>query len=682
MPRLIIILLTFLLATLNAVAGPLRLPAFFGDGMVLQRQRPIPVWGWAEPRSMVEVTLNGRKARAQTGTDGTWRVELPKQKAGGPYTMTITAGRESRDIRNVLVGDVYLCSGQSNMELPIRRCMDAVADCVKDYENPNVRYLKIPHQFNFVEPQQDMRTNGWVCIDRQNTAEMGALCYFLGRELQEATGVPIGIINSSVGGTKVDAWMRSGVLATVPGYADVLRHDKFHQKDWVARTQRAEGQAMHTWEMERQQRDTFTLAAIRNRARQAGQSASASQAAQQPTPSPATGNAPIVTAECTLKKMDVFRDRWQGGNGSYWLCQSVTLTAAQAAMGDAILRLGAMKDADSVWVNGHFVGTTSYEYPPRNYAVADGILHEGDNDIVVHLLSQNGWPNFTQGKQYQLEFKGKTGEADPSCTIVLSKDWLIGQGAKMPPRPTSTYFVDTPTGLYNAMIAPLQDFPFSGIVWYQGESDCGHPQDYAQKLALMTEDWRRQQQHATPLLVVQLAGFQAHYDKPVESGQAALRNQQRIAAQTIPHAALCTAIDIGEWNDIHPQRKHELGRRAALQMRRLVYGYKSVSEGPSVERAALTKDGAIELYFSKKTGKLKPLADNAAASSFAIQDTDGRWHWAEATVTGPYRISLKPLAGIHLSVNPRIRYAWDDFPHCSLYNEDGLPASSFEIECK
>lgn len=611
------------------------IPQFFDNHMVLQRGRCIPIWGNATPGSRVKVTLCGKTRSCKADADGKWRIELPKLDAGGPYDLTITDGKMTAVLKDVMIGDVFLCSGEANMELPIDRCMDVVAKEVEGYENTRVRYMNVSHQYNFCSPQTDMNTNGWQALNAQSTPQMSALCYYVGRTLQEEKNVPIGIINSSVERTRIEAWMSREALLQADNayYTQVLAHEKFHNPDWPGTTAREEFRAMSVWDRLRREQPVVSQEWV-------------SQSAF----SPFGGDTP---------------------DGEYCLRQQVTLTPAQAK-GQPLLRLGIMRDADSVFVNGTCVGTTASEFVPRKYIIPEGILHEGENTIEVHLFSYNGKPGFTQGKQYQVETaKG---------IIPLQEAWEMRRISTMPPLPHKTYFYDTPTALYNAMIAPLADFPLAAIVWYQGESDCDNAETYGQRLQMMTRCWRKLQRHDTPLLVVQLAGYQDRHKQPAESNIAMLRQQQRLAVEAIPHAAMCSAIDIGEWNDLHPQTKNVLGRRAALALRGLVYGEQVVTEGPRIQTAQMHGDkGEVTLTFDPLTGVLR---DAPSYASIAIEDTNGYWHWVEATKVGPYTLSLRPAAGIVLPKHPRIRYAWDDNPVNSLYNEEGLPAASFEIQVR
>ena len=657
------------LSTVERAAAQIRLPRFFADGMVLQRETDIPLWGWATPSARLTVSLNGAEVTTTVRSDGTWNVMLPAQKAGGPYELTVS-GDGLLTLHDVLVGDVFLCSGQSNMELPINRCMDVVRDQVTTYTNPNIRYLKFPHQFNYIRPNDDVQTLGWTSVSPETCGPIGALCYFIGRNLQEAEQVPIGIINSSVGGTRVECWMDRQTLATFPLYTQELQARKYVQEDWVDSVRREEALRADQWEQQSIQRDT-----IGHRCLQADFDFSAwqqvnifdnfSNFSNTPTPFP----------------LGEGRGEASGGpgriHGIYWFHKSLTVSDKLAGQ-SALLRLGAMKDADSVFVNGHFVGNTTYEYPPRIYKIPADVLRAGTNHIVVKLMAQNGTPNFTQGKLYQLEVGDQV--------LPIDDQWQMARGSVMPPKPSATYFVDTPTGLYNAMIAPLRNFPFRAAVWYQGESNIGNAQHYADLLQAMVRCWRKQFRTDLPIVIVQLAGYMQRHDTPLQqSSWCTIREGQRQAAEALPHAALATAVDLGEWNDIHPQRKDELGRRVALQLRRIAYGEdKLVAEGPrpvSIKK----KNRQIVIRFDRHTGPLRPVRLSSGPKpsthleAFAVAGQDGQFVWAKAHTKGAYTVIVDIPQGIDAR---RLRYAWDDYPVLSLYNEDGLPTGTFEIHCK
>ena len=611
----------------------LRLPHMFCDGMVLQRGVRIPVWGWATPGSVVKVTLNGRHATATAGEDGRWEVLLPKMKAGGPYELTVG----NCSIHDVLIGDVFLCSGQSNMELPIRRCMDSVAALVRDYSNPRIRYLKIPHQYNYLHPSDDMNVRPWQDITPENCGEVSALCYFMARELQERYDVPIGIINSAVGGTQVQAWMPQETLEASDGYAEEFRHPRHIQTNWVDSVSRVEQRAAAEWDM-----CTAECDSVLYRWNRVGYDFSSWQ------------------------RVGMFEDWSHGQNGSYWFRTTANVPADMAGQ-PARLRFGAMKDADSIFVGGQFVGNTTYEYPPRIYDVPAGLLRAGENDIVVHLISQNGQPHFTPGKRYQLE----VGEH----IIPLADTLQMAVGCTREERPRCTYFANCPAALYNAMIAPLRQFPLRGIVWYQGESDIDTPHRYADHryadhLTALAASWRQQFGRNVPFVIVQLPAYMEHHTMPLETGWSRIRHEQYLAAQRIPNSALVSLMDTGEANDIHPQDKHIVGHRVALQMSRLAYN-EHLSAAP-IPCSASVRNGKIQLRFSKNSGTLT--ARNAL-NGFSIC-MGGTYQWATARIAGRHTIIIDQPAD---TTATSIHYAWDDFPCPSLYNTYGLPAPQFEI---
>lgn len=647
MKKIFLLTLMLVACTLMQAQGPsLKLPSFFADGMVLQRDAKIPVWGKGLAGSQVIVTLNGKTVKTKVLPDGTWKVYLPKMKAGGPYTLTVTqktslsnaTERLDTKVNNVLIGDVFLCSGQSNMELPIRRCMDVVGDMVKDYSNDQIRYLKFPHQFNYVRPNDDVQCLPWQNITPQNCAEVSGICYFMARALQAEYGVPIGIINSAVGGTQVQAWMPHDVLAQFPGYDKELTKPKYHQENWVDSVRRAENRAGFEWERQMMAADTVV-----NKWRAEGYDFS------------------------QWKTVDMFSNWSNHKNGSYWFHTSIDLPADLAGQ-KAVLRFGAMKDADTIFVNGQYVGNTTYEYPPRVYTVKEGILRAGKNDIVVHLMSQSGMGNFTKGKLYQLEVGEKVFTIAPQLQMAV--------GSIMPRKPASTYFVDTPTGLYNAMIAPLQDFPVKGMLWYQGESNLGNTSIYADCLEAMVAAWRKQFKKDFPVVIMQLPGYMSKHEKPVETSWTQIREQQYRAAQRIKGATLAPTFDTGEYNDIHPQDKRTAGDRAAWQMMKVAYGEKSPRTDVPKPVSAQIEGGAAVITFAETGSGLMVKGDRL--KDFAIR-VNGKYQWAEARIVGSNQVAVTLPESM---VATTVRYGWDDYPQPSLYNQEGMPVPQFQIEVK
>jgi sialate O-acetylesterase len=621
-------------------AQSIKVSRVFSDGMVVQRNEKIPVWGWGDAGEAVSVSFNGKTTETVVGKDGTWKVYLPSMKAGGPYTLSVNG----QEIKDVLVGDVFLFSGQSNMELPVGRCMDAIDKKTLDYTNSRVRYLKLPPQYNYVQPNSDVQTLGWQEMNPTTAPGMGAIAYFTGRLLQEQENVPIGLVNASVGGTGVECWMSKSYLQQDALFAEALKDRKFSQTNWVDSVNRTEQQQRREWEQTLLRADTAATN-IRNHA-----------------------------TSLPWKPVDLF-SHWASGrqeriHGSYWFRREIRLNNNSGRQ-EAILRLGAMKDADSVFVNGHFVGYTSYQYPPRIYKVPKGYLKEGANEILVKLMAENGYPNFTEGKLYQLEM--------PDDTVSLCDGWQLIRGAEMLPKPTATYFVNTPLGLYNAMIAPLQDIPFRAVVWYQGENNTDMSVErYSTLFSHLTDCWREQFRRKLPFVVVQLAGFMERHTEAVQhSGWGDMRIAQWKTAQECTPAALATAIDLGEGNDIHPQRKEELSQRVALQLRKLVYRERGITTGGPVPLRAQWKKNAVILTFDKhQGGKLRTAS---SLTSFSLAGDDGVYRKASARTIDAYSVEIQVPPGMQPT---SLRYAYDENPELSLYNTEGLPTPAFQCNVK
>jgi sialate O-acetylesterase len=437
------------------------------------------------------------------------------------------------EIRNIVVGDVYLCSGQSNMELPISRVMDMFREEVAAYSNPMIRHIKVPLAYDFHGPRQAFGPAAWKELNPEDALHFSALAYFFAKAMYEKHRIPIGLINSAVGGSPVEAWISAEGLKPFPKY---LNEAALYQSDeLIASMQRMEGMQHNRWNEVLYQSD-------------AGR--------HEPTPW-----FDSAYDDSDWKTVDLFDTSWNNNglnplNGSHWFRRTVEVSPAQAGK-PAVLRLGCIVDADSVYVNGTFVGTVSYQYPPRIYKLPQGLLKAGKNTVTVRLVSYGGYPHFVPEKPYKLVFDD--GE------IGLEGLWKYKQGAPMPQGPGQTFFHYKPVGLYNAMIAPLRQYAVKGVVWYQGESNTGRHNEYYDLLTAMIADWRdKLNAPALPFVIVELAEF----GKP--DGWDAFREVQRRVARNDPNAALSPAKDLGEWNDIHPLNKKEAGVRVAGEMEKLI----------------------------------------------------------------------------------------------------------------
>lgn len=621
------------------IQAEVRLPGIFADRMVLQREANIPLWGWAEPKESIVIVFNGKQYKTKASRTGEWSINLPKQKAGGPYELKIN----EKTIKDVYIGDVYLCSGQSNMELTVKRVMDKYKDEIMSYENNLIRYTKTKYAYNFIEPQQNSE-NEWKICTQKNALDFAALCYFFAKEMQAEKGVAIGIINSSWGGTTIASWSTRRSLEKYEKYQKKFRSPQYSDPNYPDSVKKAEQEQTAQWYHQQSASD------IGNKEKwmQDGYN------------------------DSDWEEVDVFNSKWGGSwnapaNGVHYFRQRINIPESLAGQG-ATLRVGTLKDADDTYINGVCVGKTSYQYPPRIYQVPAGTLRAGENEITIRLVSSAGRPEFVKGKPYQLEVGGQT--------LPLSATWKHRVGYTMERIPSSTIFQNEPTGLYNSMIHPLRNYAIRGAIWYQGESDTGSESSkmYESLLIDLANDWRAQWNDKNlPFVIVQLANYQQRSKKPVESGNAQVREAQRKASIQLKNAGLATAIDLGESNDIHPLNKKDLAHRCVLQMNKLAFGMKNiVAEGPMAEKAELKEDGRIVISFKEGTGDLK---QSKSLEGIAVAGKNGKYQFVDAYTEGNKVIAKWDGQGIPLN----IRYAWENNPPSSIYNTEELPASSFQL---
>lgn len=637
------------LLSLDAVAK-VRLPRLVSDGMVLQRDVPIKVWGFADAGEQVNLSFRGTELQTKADDAGRWQVELPIQEAGGPFTMQIN----EIELKDILVGDVWLCSGQSNMELQVVRVMDMYRKEILSYENPMIRHFKVPTVYAFDGPKEDIPSGEWRACTQEHVMQFSALAYFFARRLYETTRVPIGLLNVSVGGSRVESWISEEGLKPYPQFYNTLGLHK--SKEYVEMIEKSDRMRSMLWhkrlnevdegvgkwhadQVDVSDWDTFDLFS-----REWAMGFNGRPVNDEEHPSVHRPITPI--------------------NGSMWLRKEFDLGELRADRAST-LRMGCMVDADSVFVNGQFVGWTSYQYPPRIYRIPAGLLREKGNTIAVRLISQGGVSHVVPDKPYKLVQGDKE--------LSLLGEWYFKRGAVMPALRGEAFFRWEPAALHNAMLAPTFNYAVKGALWYQGESNTGNAALYAQTFKTLVEEWRTKYQNPTlPVISVQLPGFMEVYDYPTDGGWAQLREVQRRSVEEIPYSAMAVAIDCGEWNDIHPLNKQTIADRMVAAARVLAYGEQIPYEGPSVERVVKSGDELI-VHFTKHGGKPVDMAD---VKWCAVAGEDGRFEWAEAKVEKG-RLVLKSRVE-----NPvKVRYAWADNPEgAALKNKHGFPASPFEVE--
>ncbi|EIL91243.1 sialate O-acetylesterase [Rhodanobacter sp. 115] len=626
--------------------GAMLLNPLFQNRAVLQRGHADLVWGQAKPDAALTITFAGHTIHGRAGTDGHWQAALPALPAGGPYTLTVsTAGGATQTIRDVLVGDVWLCSGQSNMVLPVRRTLDLDSE-IHDASNDRLRMLTV-NDIASVTPQADIpRTDHWLPTTPANVPNFSATCYYYARELQKTEPVPMGMVVAAWGGSRIEPWMSAAALRKVGGYDQGLDLLALYAKDRAHAEQQWDRQWKAWW-----------------------------LAHPGATPANAPWNVSSL-GESGWQRAPLERGAWQhwgipslaNFTGMLWYRTTVTLSKAQAAQA-AVLDLLA-NEIDQTWVNGHWVGT-AYGTVQRHYQVPAGVLHAGVNLIAVNALGTYRGDGL-QGPPASRALKLADGTTFPLA------DW---QYQVVPPAwgaPPDSPWQSTSglSTLYNGMIAPLGHYGFRGVVWYQGESNTGDPGNYRALLEGLREDFRARFGAPLPMLLVQLSSYGPSPTQPGESGWADVREAQRLVAAEDPHSGLAVSVDIGERYDIHPANKQELGRRLARVARHVIYGDKALPPSGPIPLSAQRHGDTVTLDFGDVTGKLVAYSTDHPTGFELCGAGAGSCHYAVADMRGSEVTLHAPIAADSIT---RVRYCWADSPICTLYDQAGLPAGPFEL---
>ena len=634
-----------LAAVLGTVVAPAsaapRLAGILSDHAVVQRGRPVSVTGDASPGEVITAVLGSSSATSRADRGGSFRLLLPALPAGGPYDLTVFAASGATVLHDILVGDVFLCSGQSNMEMPVERMQDSFAAQSGPVDD-QLRLVTVAKATS-VSPKVrfDVQPT-WAAAGPSTAPSFSAACLYMAQELRRTAKVPIGAIHSSWGGSQISAWMDDAAQRTAgrTREADLL---KLYGRDPAAANLAASADWEAWWR------------------RQSGN---------------APGREPWQPAATLawepVPKISFYED-WGDPTlstflGMIWYRNTVTLTPDQARQG-ATIALGPVDDADRTWINGKPVGGSS-GWGPRLYTVPAGALVPGPNVVtvsVVNAYSTGGMPGPAEAMKLTL--------AD-GTTVPLGSGWQYSVVDKDPGTSPRVPWDDiTGAGtIYNAMIAPLGATALAGVAWYQGESDTGLP-GYAERLKAMMNEWRRQfGQPTLPFAVASLSSFGKPATAPGESGWSYIRDTQRRVTEADGHAAVAITIDLGDPFDIHPGEKHEVGRRLARNMRTLVYGEVIPASGPRIASAAVATGGGVTLRFADVTGALR-VRSAVEATAFELCGAEpGSCRYAAARVAG----SAVTLAGDGRPVT-RVRYAWADYPVVNLVDDADLPAGPFEI---
>ena len=633
--------------TLRAAEPQPFLHPLFTDGAVLQRGQPVPVWGWAGPGEKVTVEFAGQKTSATAGADGKWMARLPALEASDqPRVLRAAAATVARDVQNVVVGDVWICSGQSNMEMGIGMC--DVPGEIAAANHPMIRLLSVPRRVAY-EPQELFSGNWAPCtpeiIRTGGWGGFSAVGYFFGRELHRDLKVPIGLIHSSWGGTICEAWASAEGLAPLPDFTDAVAGVRS-----TAQTLRAGGDAADTKEAWYRKNDPGSAAGWQ--APEFDDTAWAS--APQPGPWEESGLA--------------------GFDGIVWLRKSFDAPAAWDGR-ELTLSLGPVDDIDTTWINGVKVGSLEMCNHQRVYKIPAGVVKPGRNVIAVRVLDTGGVGGLW-GQVPQM-FVGPAGNEQGS--LLLAGAWQRRDSTPMRslngvPGQIDLNKPNVPTVLFNGMISPLLPYAIKGAIWYQGESNAGRGLQYRSLLPAMITDWRaRFGVGDFPFYIVSLANFQQSSPQPPENDAwAELREAQAMTAKNLKNCGLAVAIDIGDAADIHPKNKLEVGRRLALAALAQAHGRDVAYSGPWY-KSMTVEDGKIRLTFDHAKGLA---AKDGQLTGFAIAGEDRKFVWADAVIDGETVVVSSPAVPQPAAV----RYAWHINPVCNLINAAGLPAVPFRTD--
>jgi sialate O-acetylesterase len=635
-------------ACLPGQAAELGLARIFSDHAVLQRDQPIAVWGTADAGRKLAVTLGGRTVNGSADAHGKWKIQLPPQPAGGPYTLTVTSGAQTVSRADILVGDVYLCSGQSNMEFAQHQATNAIGATYAG-RNETLRFLNVPKN-STAAPQDELKGPvEWKVVTPETVGDASAVCYYMARSLQGSYKVPVGFVNASWGGTTIQGWIGGESLRTLGDYkAGVAAVAQFGAD--TAAGMRAEEARNEAWWRAHDPAATAQRAWI--------------------APGFDDSAWPTVTPAGSWKDSGLagFKDF----DGVAWYRTTVTLTQAQAQAAN-MLHLGPVDTYDTTWVNGVRVGGASTSWMWRDYAVPAGVFRPGRNVIAMRVLS-GGQGGGLSGAPSSRTIGLADGQAIP-----LPAAWKVQRGSALkglsvPPAPW-----DVPTSLttlYNGMIAPLVGYKFKLAAWYQGESNAGAAQEYRTLLPMLMRDWRQRfGQPALPFFVVQLTSFGSPAKAPGQSGWAELRDAQAYAVANDAHAGLAVTLDVGDRFDIHPTQKTIVGERLARAARAVAYGEKTVPGSPTAVSARRTGNDIVIAY--KDTGGgLATYSSDRAIGFEVCAGTACRY--AEARVAGDTVV----LPGAATPGVTRVRYAWADAPFVNLFGADDLPAAPFQLDVK
>lgn len=610
------------------------LPKIFSNHMILQQNQENPIWGQGTPGSNILVSINGENVFTKVAPDSSWKVMLPPIKAGGPYSMLV-AGKDSLLIEDILAGEVWLASGQSNMGYSMASLSDYYADEIENCANDHLRFLTVG-KVSSTEPKDDMETEGWKPSNSENILQFSAVAYFFAKEISREYQVPVGIINSSYGGTAIEQWISEVPLKQFPKYDSILSSLKS-----LNETDQAVAERQKSWSLNILK--DFDYREIKDASWK-------------------NINAPETFEAHAYPETD----------GLFWLKRDFVLPENFNSQSVEI-HLDSIDDVDATFVNGEFVGNGTWWDQLREYKVNVSVLKPGKNEIaiaVADFASNGGFGG--QPEQMKILFDHDS--------IPLTGEWkctyVTGPGS-YPAFPFRSN-LSLPSGLFKGMINPVIRYGLKGVIWYQGEANTNTPdraKEYARLFLALINDWREQKNDPNlPFLYVQLANYQPRQDIPTDSNWALLRESQEKALQ-LKNTAMAVTIDIGEAKDIHPKNKADVGKRLFLAAERVAYHKDVVYSGPLFDSLEI-KNNTLLLHFNH-IGSGLITNDNKNPQGFAIAGADSVFYWADNTSIVDDKVVI---SSSKVNYPGYVRYAWADNPKCNLFNKEGLPAAPFRTD--
>lgn len=615
------------------------LSPLISDGMVLQRESKVKIWGKGVPQKELKLTFLNNEYKTRVEDDGSWTIVLKDLKPGGPYEITINHEDEERVIKDVFVGDVWVLGGQSNMQITVSRTLDLLEEEVKGADYPEIRQFTVPMVFNFNGPVDELSDGAWMPVTPETVYNFSAVGYFFSRKIYDKYRIPIGLLCTAIGGTPIEAWLSESTLARFDRFKDILEECK--DEAYVRETISKDNESIMKWYEELYNKDEGLH--------------------DKPEPwyseryNDSDWRAIGLPASFRGTELEPVR-------GVVWLRKEFSLPERMAGK-EGKLYLGTLIDGDDTYINGVQIGNTGYLYPPRRYRIPAGLLKAGKNVIAVRLVMTTNIGGFVTDMPYYVKVEDEQ--------IPISGTWKYKIGAILKPQAPTTVFQYKPTGVYNGMIYPLRNYCIRGFLWYQGESNVGNPYGYKELFEALVNDWRKLWNLGDlPFFYVQLPNYCPWKQEPEVSGLAEIREAQRQILR-LPNTGMAVTIDVGMYNDLHPWDKKSVGERLALWALNRLFNEDIVYSGPIYDRMAV-EGNRIRLYFNHVGSGLVVKGDKPEA--FEICGKDGIFYPAEAEIEDNCVI----VCSKRVPEPTGVRYAWADNPEkANLYNKEGLPASPF-----